>query len=84
MDNIADYSFDQFGREQTHRYRDGLLQMFELLANYPDMGRDYSHLRRGLRRFEHESHSIFYRKSGGDILILRVLGQAQLAARHLR
>lgn len=84
MDSIADCSFDRFGVEQARRYRDGLLKTFEMLAIYPEMGRDYGHLRRGIRRFEHEGHSIFYQPAKSGVLIIRVLGQAQLASRHLR
>lgn len=83
IDRIYEYSITQFGFAIAFDYLTRLYQALELLAIHPEMGRDYGHLRRGMRRFEHESHSIFYRKSGDDILILRVLGQAQLASRHL-
>ena len=84
IDRIYEYSITQFGFAVAHDYLTRLCHALEARTTHSEMGRDYSHLRRGLRRFEYESHSIFYRKSGGDILILRVLGQAQLAARHLR
>ena len=84
VDRIYEYSITQFGFDVAYDYLTRLYQALEALADHPQMGRDYGHLRRALRRFEHESHSIFYRTSDDQILIVRVLGRGQLPSRHLR
>ena len=80
---IADYTIQNFGRDQAHRYRDSLNRAFELIAAHPRMGRDQSHLRQGYRRHSHASHVIFYRIVDEQIVVMRVLHSAQDPVRHL-
>lgn len=61
----------------------GLDDSFALIADNRHLGRDYSRVKAGIRRHEHKSHSIHYRVSGNEVLILRVLGSARDPARHL-
>jgi toxin ParE1/3/4 len=81
--DIYRYTFENFGEAQADIYHDGLHDCFELLADTPLIGRDYSFLRPGLRRYEHISHSVYYRLTDIGILILRVLHQRMDPARHL-
>ena len=84
-DDVADiyrYSFENFGEAQADSYHDGLEGCFRLLADSPRLGRDYAFLRPGLRRYEHESHSVYYRAEDAGILVLRVLHQRMDPARH--
>ena len=52
-----------------------------------DSGRyvnDYSFIASGLMRYEHKSHSVYYRvMSGSDLLIVRVPGKRQDTARYI-
>jgi toxin ParE1/3/4 len=67
--DIYRYSFENFGETQADTYHDSLSECFRLLANTPLLDRDYSAIRPGLRRYEHESHSVYYRLTDRGILI---------------
>ncbi len=75
--SIAGYTIETFGINQARRYRDSLLRTFKSLAEHPRMGRDYSHVKQGCRRHEHESHVIYYKITDSGILVLRLLHQSQ-------
>jgi plasmid stabilization system protein ParE len=53
------------------------------MADFPDLGRDASHLRPGCQEIETASHSIFYRKTMDVVLIARILHQPMDSLRHL-
>ena len=38
LDDIARYTLQEFGLEQSHRYRDGIKACFQNLADNPDLG----------------------------------------------
>lgn len=83
IEAIARASVQQWGFTRSEAYVLALHRAFEHLAQFPGAGRDVSDLRPGYRRFEHESHSIFYRKAEGGILVMRVLHQRMQPRRHL-
>lgn len=83
LDDIADYSIEQFGFDQADRYAEGLIRCFEKLAANRFMGHLVSVKPKGLRAFEYQSHTIFYKPVETSILIVRVLHQAMDAKRHL-
>lgn len=74
---IARYTILQFGREQAHAYRDGLLETFDALAEHPLMGSDQRHVRPGLGRHVYQSHTVYYRPERNGVVILRILGPGQ-------
>lgn len=80
---IADYSLENFGRDRAVRYRESLFSAIERLAQYPQIGSDFSHVQPGYRRLAHESHVIYYRITDPGIFVQRVLHAAQDPARHL-
>ena len=57
--------------------------MFWQLADSPRLGRDYSHVKENARRFEYQSHSVYYTITSDGILVLRVLGASMDPGRHL-
>jgi toxin ParE1/3/4 len=69
FDDIYDYSEERFGRYQAEAYSAGLRRSFELLADFPRMGRTVDHAAPGLRRFRFQSHYIFYSIEAGHILV---------------
>lgn len=83
VDRLYEYSLLEFGERVSDEYLDGLFNRFQLLADNPGWGNDYSHIEPGLLRYEHKSHSIYYIRSAADILIVRVLGKRQDPARHI-
>ena len=47
LDDIALYTLQEFGLEQSHRYRDGIKACFQNLADNPDLGRQADNLAPG-------------------------------------
>lgn len=50
---------------------------------FPLSGRDMTDLRAGYRRFEHESHAIFYRVEADGVFVVRVLHARMEPRRNL-
>ncbi|MEE4298580.1 MAG: type II toxin-antitoxin system RelE/ParE family toxin [Pseudomonadales bacterium] len=82
LEAIAGFTIGRFGIEQARRYRVQLKECFDSLAANQAMGRRAEQIARGLRRFEHGSHSIFYVRSDEGVLIVRVLHSRMDAARR--
>ena len=82
LQEIAEYTIERFGIEQARRYRDGLKTCFDQLAGNPALGRGAEMLIRCLRRFEHQSHVVFYISEPENILIVRVLHSSMDVPRH--
>ena len=83
LNDIALYTLQEFGLEQSHRYRDGIKACFQNLADNPRLGRRADNLAPALRRVEHESHVVFYTSTETGVLIVRVLHERMDFKRHL-
>lgn len=81
--DISRHSIQQWGVARAEAYVAGLHRAFETLAAFPAAGRDAADLRAGYRRFEHERHSIFYRRTAFGILVVRVLHQRMAPGKRL-
>ncbi len=77
LENIWLYTSETWSTEQADRYYNLILDEIEYLAENPDVGKDYSHVRRGYLRSKVKSHFIFYKinKKENQIEIIRVLHQ---------
>lgn len=73
--NIALYSMEQFGIEQSALYRDKLKQRFLELTETPLMYPAVDDIREGYRRSVCGVHSIYYRIHTDCVEIMRVLGR---------
>ncbi len=82
LEEIAEYTIERFGLEQSCRYRDDLKTCFGQLADNPALGRGAEQLMHGLQRFEHQSHVVFYISELENILIVRVLHSSMDVPRH--
>ena len=80
---IAQYTVKTFGVKQAKTYANGFEQCFLTITDNPFVGRDIGFIRPGLRRFEHESHFIYYLRRDNGIYIVRVLHYRQLSSKHL-
>jgi toxin ParE1/3/4 len=56
----ADYTIENFGIEQTRRYRNELEACFRTIADNPTLAREADRLASKLRRHRHKSHVVFY------------------------
>lgn len=73
LQDIGRYTQEVWGREQRNRYLSRLDEAFHLLAREPDRGRSCDEIRPGYRKHHQGRHVIFYRQSGQDIEIIRIL-----------
>lgn len=80
---IYKYTVREFGFPQGGRYLAALYECFEMLGAQPDAGHATASISKDYRRFEYESHVIFYKKRRADILIIRVLHEKMDPGRHL-
>lgn len=80
---IAEYTRRTWGEQQCARYLDQLEECCQRLAEHPILGRSCDQIRPGLRRREQGKHVVFYRRDGGDILILRILHERMLPELHI-
>jgi toxin ParE1/3/4 len=83
LDGIYEYTILHFGLEQARVYLLGLHERFQMLAEQPTQGRTADELALGLRRFEYQSHMVFYIPKDNGIRIVRVLHQRMDVTRHV-
>ncbi len=83
LSEIADFTIQSFGIKQARFYRDGLNNCFEILAENPKLGRSAAELSPDLRRYEYQSHVVFYIPKDTGTLIVRVLHHRMDFKRHL-
>lgn len=74
LEDIYLYTAREFGVVQAERYRQRLDEAFRRLAQFPQMGIRSSGR---TRRFEVESHLVFYRVEQETLVISRVLHSSQ-------
>jgi toxin ParE1/3/4 len=75
---IARYTFQVWGLEQTEKYLSQLEDCCRMIAQNPNLGRHWNGVPRGLRRIEHGKHVIFYRPLDSSIVIARILHHSML------
>ena len=64
---------DDFGAKKAQQYSLEMDKAFNLLADYPDMGKSRNELFPGALSFSVGSHIVFYRKNIKQIEISRIL-----------
>ena len=84
IEGILTDSFETFGAAQTETYIRSLRQCLDLLGAHPEMGYSVDDLRRGYRRFPHQSHVVFYTKVDTGVLIVRVLHHSRDVRKEIR
>jgi toxin ParE1/3/4 len=77
LENIWLYTFENWSAEQADRYINLIFDEIEYVADNPNSGRDFNHIRKGYRYSKVKSHLIFYRltTNENDIEVIRVLHQ---------
>jgi len=74
--NIYEYGIETFGMKHAKNYLLGTHQVFEILTDNVNLGRDASEFMLLLKRFSYKSHTIFYLVTDIGILIVRILNQS--------
>ena len=72
---IARYTLERWGMDQSIQYSRALRTCFQLLAVNPALGRECKTISNGLRRHEQGKHTVFYRVKPGGVRIVRILHQ---------
>jgi toxin ParE1/3/4 len=80
---IFEYTILNFGLEQARAYLLGLHEHFAALAEHPLQGRSAHEVAPNLRRFEYQSHMVFYVLKKQGVWIVRVLHQSMDIKRYL-
>ena len=70
---ISEASVQQWGVARAEKYIGSLHDAFQMLAQFPDIGRDVGYIRPNYRMLETGSHVVFYRKTAEGVLTVRVL-----------
>lgn len=84
IEDMYTYTIEQHGLTSARKYLNGLHSCFELLAEYPMLGRRADRIAPGLRRHEFQAHVVFYVQREATVRIARVLHARMDVPRHYR
>jgi len=73
LEDIIDYTVEQWGSVQAIKYVDTLEELAQTLADNPKLGRNRDIFISGLLSFNYESHVLYYVEEPHGITVLRVL-----------
>ncbi len=62
LTNIWDYTFENWSEKQADSYYSMLLENCQLIADSPNIGKDYTKIKEELFGWQTNRHIIFYRK----------------------
>lgn len=77
------YSFDKWGEEQADKYLAQLDTGLQGLIDNPQLGQAREKIRAGYRSIQIHRHVIYYRLTGNNIDIVRVLHERMIPQKHL-
>lgn len=83
VESIYLYGFINFGEEQADLYSLRMLRCVDILCANPEIGRLDIRVNPAVRRFDFESHVIFYDIEAGSIIIVRILHRSMDFVQHL-
>lgn len=78
IDEIYSRGYWQFGEHQADKFLSKLLDTFESLVIFPELGAIESNFAKGLRRIEFHPYSIFYMRKPYGIYIARIVRQDRI------
>lgn len=70
---MYEFGIYKFGLLQAQKYFLGMHDVFQVLGENPNLGRDATEFIENLKRFTYEAHTIFYLPTANGLFILRVL-----------
>lgn len=73
IEDISTYTIEQHGLAAARKHLGGLHACFELVAEYPMLGRRADRIAPGVRRHEFQAHVVFYVQREASVQIARVL-----------
>jgi len=73
LENIFDYTLDEFGVDQAVSYVSGFDEVFDMISENPEIGRERKEIRDELRSLNKDKYIIFYRTFSDHVRIVRIL-----------
>jgi toxin ParE1/3/4 len=83
LSEIWDYTLSQWGSEQAEKYVRELWSAIQAQVNNHYFATDISYLRRGYLKIRSGSHVVFFKVTGSEIVVVRILHQTMDFDRHL-
>jgi toxin ParE1/3/4 len=84
LEDIYLYGYIHFGEKQADLYAGLLEDRIDIICKNPKIGRIDSRINPAIRRFECESHVIFYDVKEDHIVIVRILHGATDYVQHMK
>lgn len=81
---IWDYTATEYGIDAADNYVADLDTVMRRLLDYPNLGEDCAHIRKGYRRIRARSHVVYYVPHDDGIEIMRVLRDRMDARARLK
>ena len=83
LDDIRDYSVEQFGVERAILYLDAIEQAFRRVLEHPRIGSRRADIRKAVLSYPVGEHRIFYEVRTDQIHVIRLLHKATDVDLHL-
>ena len=83
LTELYEFGIHKFGLLQAQKYFLEMHDVFQVLDENADLGRDASEYIEDLKRFAFKAHTLFYLQTTSEIFILRVLSQRMDYERNL-
>jgi toxin ParE1/3/4 len=77
LDHVFSFGLMKFGERQAVSYLADLIDLFDLLADTPEINRPRPEFGKGARLHSLQAHVVFYRVRRGTVVIERVLSRYQ-------
>jgi toxin ParE1/3/4 len=84
LKSIGVFTASKWGADQAKRYLQSLDREIQRLSSHPELGTPCEDIRTGYRYLHIHRHLVFYRTTGDQIEIVRVLHDAMDAVAPLR
>lgn len=82
LDNIWNYTYEEWGPDQADRYTDDIQNICSSLARGEKRGRDVD-VRSGYLKHVAGKHFVFFRMTRAGVEVIRILHQSMDVGRHL-